>query len=229
MLWKFYDVFLCEQKIDMELKILTIIPARGGSRGVPRKNIRLLNGKPLIAYAIEAAAGSGVIDQLVVSTEDNEIADVARRHGAEVVIRPKELASDTALTEPVMTHALETLENGGYHPDFISLIQCTSPFLTSHVIKEAAGKVAGGGFDSCITVFYPRRHEFKWKKGEGGRFIPEHDPENRPRRQDIILPYHENGAFYITRTDLFKSSKNRFGGSSARVAAVFIDEASSLT
>lgn len=210
------------------LKILCIIPARGGSKGVPRKNIRPLNGKPLIAYSIEAALNSGVVEKLVVSTEDDEIAEVAKKFGAEVVKRPIELAEDTTLTEPVMIHALETVEKEGYKPDFVSLIQCTSPFLTSQVIQEAVEKVTEHGFDSCITVFSPDGYEFKWKKHESGRFIPEHDPENRPRRQNLVLPYHENGAFYITKAELFRKTKNRFGGNIARVIAVEMSERDSL-
>lgn len=209
-------------------KILAIIPARGGSKGIPYKNIKILDGKPLIAYTIEAGLRSGVIDRLVVSTEDREIAEVAKRYGAEVIHRPAHLASDDTLTEPVMLHALDLLEGQGYNPDCIALIQCTSPFLSLEVIRQAVEKVIKEGFDSCITAFYPQGYEFKWKKGEGGEFIPEHDPANRPRRQDMILPYHENGAFYITRTELFKKTKNRFGGRGARVTAVEMPERDSL-
>lgn len=214
--------------MENKKKVLAIIPARGGSKGIPRKNIKLLNGKPLIYYTIEAAIKSGVIDRLVVSTEDNEIADVAKSFGAEVIKRPKHLAVDTALTEPVMTHVLEVLALEGYAPDYVSLIQCTSPLLPSDVIRQAINMVGEGKFDSCITVFMPGGYEFKWKKGENGLFIPEHDPENRPRRQDLNLPYHENGAFYVTKTELFKKTHNRFGGSDALVTAIEMTEEDSL-
>ena len=210
-------------------KILSIIPARGGSKGIPRKNIRLLNGKPLIAWTIGAALESGVIDKLVVSTEDAEIAEIARKYGAEVVDRPMELAGDAVLTEPVMSHALEVVEAAGYKPDYVSLIQCTSPFLNKEIIREAAGKVLNQGFNSCITCFLPDRHEFKWRKEDlDEHFIPEHDVERRPRRQDLPKIYHENGAFYITKTDFFKKTKNRFGGSEARVTAILMNETESL-
>ncbi len=213
----------------MTNKILCIIPARGGSKGVPRKNIKLLNGKPLIHYTITAALKSGLIDRLVVSTEDDEIAEIAISLGVEVVKRPTELASDTTLTEPVMFHALKTVETEGYLPDYISLIQCTSPLLTADVVKDAVEKVVDNNdVDSCITVFSPEGYEFKWKKEENDLFTPEHDVENRPRRQDLDLPYHENGAFYITRTELFKKTKNRFGGNEARIAAIEMSEEDSL-
>lgn len=209
-------------------RILTIIPARGGSKGVPRKNIRLVAGKPLIAWTIEAAKKTGVISKLVVSTEDKEIANVAKEFGADVVERPIDLASDNAPTDPVMAHALEVCEAEGQEFDYVSLIQCTSPLLSAEVIKEAVKKVTTGGFDTCITVFYPDGYEFKWRKKDGDLFVPEHDVENRPRRQDLDLPYHENGAFYITKADLFKKTKNRLGGSDARVTAVVMSEADSL-
>lgn len=209
-------------------KILTIIPARGGSKGVPRKNIKLLNGKPLVYYAINAAKEGGVCSKIVVSTEDDEIATVAKSFGAEVVRRPEELAGDNVLTEPVMKHALKAVKDNGFIPDYISLIQCTSPFISSDIIKEAVAKVVGGDFDSCITVFMPDGYEFKWKKDENGLFSPEHDVENRPRRQDLNLPHHENGAFYITSVDLFEKTNSRFGGSGARVTAVEMSEEDSL-
>lgn len=196
---------------------------------MPRKNIRLLNGKPLIAWTIGAALESGVIDKLVVSTEDAEIAEVARKYGAEVVDRPMELAGDTIFTEPVMLHALEAVEAAGFIPDYVSLIQCTSPFLNKEIIREAVGKVLNQDFDSCITCFLPDGYEFKWRKEDiGGRFIPEHDVEHRPRRQDLPKIYHENGAFYITKTEFFKKTKNRFGGSEARATAILMNGAESL-
>lgn len=208
--------------------VLAVIPARGGSKGVLRKNIRPLNGRPLLSYAIEAAKQSGVIDKLVVSTEDTEIASVAREWGAYVVERPAELATDQALTEPVMRHALNEVRSSGFEPTHIALIQCTSPLITPEVIREAVSRVQKGDADSCVTVFYPEGYEFKWTKNADGTFMPEHDVEHRPRRQDIDLPYHENGAFYITSTELFEKTENRFGGNFAKVAGVLMSEIDSL-
>ncbi|MBI5045408.1 MAG: acylneuraminate cytidylyltransferase family protein [Candidatus Niyogibacteria bacterium] len=211
-------------------RIVTIIPARGGSKGVPRKNIKLLDGKPLIGYCIEVLKKSGVIDRVIVSTEDDEIATVSESLGAEIIWRPKELAADTALTEPVMEHALKEIEKKGYLPDYISLAQCTSPFLTETTIRQAVNAVVTNNFDSCITVFYPHTHEFKWRKSAENKdiFIPDHNVECRPRRQDLPKIYHENGAFYITTTALFKKTRNRFGGNLAKITAVEMNEEDSL-
>jgi CMP-N-acetylneuraminic acid synthetase len=209
-------------------KNLAIIPARGGSKGVPRKNIRLLDGKPLIYYTINSALKSGVIDKLIVSTDDDEIASIARSLGAEVINRPKEIAGDSIPTEPVMIHVIDMLNKQGYYPDNVALIQCTSPLLSSEVISQCVSSLNNSKFDSCITVFKPGGYEFKWTKKENSTFIPEHDINNRLCRQDINMPYHENGAFYITSVDLFKKTKNRFGGSLAKITAVEMTEDDSL-
>lgn len=217
--------------MNVELKKnLIIIPARGGSKGIPLKNIQPVGGKPLIYWAIKAAIDSEMVDRLIVSTDHNEIATIARESGAEVIIRPEDISSDFAKTEDVMSHVLSELEKDGYVPDFVSLIQCTSPFLTSDIIKKCVSTVTDDNtqFDSCITVFKPDGYEFKWKTSENKNFIPDHDVENRPRRQDLDLPYHENGAFYITKTDLYVKSKNRFGGNLARVTAIEMNEIDSL-
>lgn len=196
-------------------KILCIIPARGGSKGVPRKNIRDLAGKPLIYWTIKAAQESGIIDRFVVSTDDAEISEVAKSFGAEVIDRPAELATDGALTEPVMLHVLEVVEKEGYIPDYVSLIQCTSPFLTGEVVRQVAEKLIQNPsqFDSCSTYYKPH-YAFRWKKTEGDTFVSEYPVMNRPRRQDLKLefPYCGAGACYILSTDLFKKTKNRYGG-----------------
>lgn len=204
-------------------KVITIIPARGGSKGVPRKNIKLLNSKPLIAYTIEAALHSGVVDRVFVSTDDAEIAEVAKKFGAEVIDRPKELAGDKVTLEPVIRHALEFLEiNENYIPDFISCIQPTSPLLKPEIVKSCVNRVVSGGFDSCITAFLPETYEWKWKptydaSGKEVSFEPEVPVMKRVVRQDLPKIYHENGAFYITKTSLFKEVGHRWGGKMAVV------------
>lgn len=201
----------------MNCKILHIIPARGGSKGIPRKNIKLLNGKPLIAYSIEAALRSGVLDRIVVSTEDAEIAEVAKKFGAEVIERPKELAEDHVVLDPVIKHILETLEKQDCVPDFISLTQPTSPLLNAETIRQCVHKAVNQDFDSCITAFLPETYEWKWRSasnqsGEASAFEPEVPVTQRVVRQALPKIYHENGAFYITRTAMFKKTGHRWGG-----------------
>jgi CMP-N,N'-diacetyllegionaminic acid synthase len=212
-------------------KVLTIIPARGGSKGVSRKNIRDLAGKPLIYWTIKAAQDSGVVDRLVVSTEDEEIAEVARSFGAEIIDRPKELAEDATKTEPVMLHALDVLEKQGYQPDYVSLIQCTSPFLKSEVVRTVATKLIEhpDRYDSCGTYYEPH-YSFRWKKTEDDRFESEFPVMDRPRRQDLILeyPYCGAGACYIISTELFRKTGNRYGGNDARIGGVLISEQDAL-
>lgn len=212
-------------------KILAIIPARGGSKGIPRKNIRELAGKPLIYWTINAALNSGVIDRLVVSTEDEEIAVVAKSLGAEIIKRPQELAEDQAPTEPVMLHALDELEKEGYVPEYVSLIQCTSPFLTAEMVRRVAEMLIQnkGQYDSCGT-FYQPHYNFRYKKTSEGLFVSEFPVLNRPRRQDLVLdfPYCSAGACYITTTELFRKSENRYGGNDARIGGIEISEADAL-
>lgn len=212
-------------------KVITIIPARGGSKGVPRKNIKLLNGKPLIAYTIEAALHSGVVDRVFISTDDAEIAEVAKKFGAEVIDRPKELAGDKITLEPVIKQALEFLEiNENYVPDFVSCIQPTSPLLKPETVKACVNKVVNDGLDSCITAFLPETYEWKWKpvRDESGKeivFEPEVPVMKRVVRQDLPKIYHENGAFYITKTSLFKELGHRWGG---KMAVVEMSEEDSI-
>lgn len=212
-------------------KVLAIIPARGGSKGVPLKNIQSVGGHPLIYWSIKALLDSGVVDRVVVSTDHESVALHSKDFGAEVVWRPTHLSGDTASSESAIKHVIEYLEKEeGYSPEYVSLVQCTSPFLSAEVVRTCVEKVydAHNKYDSCITVFKPDGYEFKWRSDDDVVFVPDHDVEYRPRRQDLDLPYHENGAFYITRTELFKKTNNRFGGKDACVGAVTMTELDSL-
>ena len=195
----------------MKTKIIAIIPARGGSKGIPRKNIRVLAGKPLIAYSIEAALKSKYIGKTIVSTEDKEIAEKSREYGAEVIERPRELANDTAPTEPVLEHVVEWLkEHEGYTPDIVILLQPTSPFRTSEHIDEALDIFLNNDYDSLLSVC--PSHAFIWKVREDGAYPINCDFKSRPRRQDKELEYKENGALYIMKYETLISNHNRLGG-----------------
>lgn len=203
------------------MEYLAIIPARGGSKGIARKNLRELHGKPLIEWSIRSALQSARVGRVVVSTDDAEIADVARRAGADVPFRrPAELALDSTPTEPVMLHALDELEKSGYRPDGIVLLQPTSPVRRKGTIDAAIVLLEETGADSVVGVC--ENHHFFWRN----RNAPEalYDFRHRPRRQDIPAAarwYRENGSVYVTRTPLLRRERNRLGG---RIAMYVMSE-----
>lgn len=181
--------------------VLGLIPARGGSKGVPRKNIRVVAGKPLIAWTIEAALASGVLAQVAVSTEDAEIADIARYHGALVVDRPEALAQDSTPTLPVVAHAVSILNFNG---DAVMTLQPTSPLRTPTHIREATALFAADpNADSLVSVidvphiFHPRS---VMRIDDHGYLVPFFKGPMTTRRQDKEPVLARNGAaIYITR------------------------------
>jgi CMP-N,N'-diacetyllegionaminic acid synthase len=188
------------------MKVLGIIPARGGSKGVPGKNIRPLNGKPLIVYTIEAALASRLTD-VIVSTDDDAIANVAREAGANVPFRrPAELSGDSARSIPVAQHALKFMEevnNTVY--DAIMLLQPTAPFRTVEDINRALDILEATGADSVISVqdveaFHPARMKYL----DGDKLIdpPFCEAYENQGRQELRPMYIRNGAIYLTRRDV---------------------------
>lgn len=190
--------------------IIAIIPARGGSKGVPLKNIKELAGKPLIAYTIEAALNSKTLDRVVVSTEDKEIAQISRDYGAEVIMRPEELAIDRAPTEPVLEHVIKHLEEiEGYKVDIVVLLQPTSPLRNTQHVDKALETFFKNKYDSLLSVC--SSHAFLWRVDEEGVYPLNYDFRNRPRRQDREPEYRENGAIYITKYDILMKDHNYLG------------------
>lgn len=189
-------------------RVLAVIPARGGSKGVPRKNVRELAGKPLIAYTIECAlAVKHLLHRIVVSTDDDEIAAVARRWGAEVPFRrPAELAGDTVPMAPVLQHAVRFVEaRDGCRMDWVLLLQPTDPLRVPADVEEAMRLAAAGGCDSVISVVQVFAvHPILMKRIEDGRLLPYCIEEKEgSRRQDYQPPaYMRNGAVYFTRRDV---------------------------
>ncbi|EKE03810.1 MAG: hypothetical protein ACD_20C00148G0010 [uncultured bacterium] len=196
------------------MKIVGIIPARGGSKGVPRKNIKLLAGKPLVAYSIEAALKSKYIDKVVVSTEDDEIAQVSGEFGAEIVKRPVELAQDITKTAPVIVHAVNHLESKGYCPDIIVLLQPTCPLRDEKVIDAALEQLINSTKDSIFTGFVLSQAMPMWKKNSDNSITALYDYHLRPRRQEEHLRgtiYCENGAFYAITREAFEETGDFLG------------------
>ena len=195
----------------MAHKIVAIIPARGGSKGVPRKNIRLVAGKPLIAWSIEAALGAETVDAVYVSTDDDEIASISRSYGARIITRPLEISGDMASSESALLHAIETMASSGERPDRIVFLQCTSPLTESQDIDACVRKLESTSADSAFTAkefFY-----FIWKVAADGSCDGiNHDKRFRQRRQDRAPQYEENGAVYVMKTDGFCKAKHRFFG-----------------
>ena len=200
------------------MKILGVITARGGSKGIPGKNIKPLLGKPLIAYTIEAAKKSGVLDRLILSTDDTQIAEVAKKYGCEVpLMRPKteELAGDKATHLEVMRHAVSWLkEKENYYPDYTMILQPTSPLRQPFHIKEAVELILKTGADSAVSVSEVPDH-FNCSNNmiindKGLLKLINGSPiyKRVPRRQDRPKNYWSNGIIYLFKTDLLFNEAN---------------------
>lgn len=193
------------------MEILAIIPARGGSKGIPRKNIRPLAEHPLLTWTIAASLNAAQITRTVVSTDDEEIRTTALSYGAEVpLLRPAELSNDGAQTESALLHVLTTLkEKENYIPDAVVLLQPTSPIRFQGTIDAAITAFINGKFDAVLSVF--EGHHFHWRP-DG---TPLYDYKNRPLRQDLTDENRivaETGSLYVTKTETLCSEKNRLGG-----------------
>lgn len=195
-------------------KILCIIPARSGSKGLPRKNIRLLLGKPLIAWTIEAAKASSYIDTTIVSTEDAKIATLARKFGAEIpFMRPRRLARDNSKGMEVVLHAMNWLENHGEKYDLLMLLQPTSPLRKCEDIDKAIEFLFRKRAKAVISVC-PSEHHPWWSitltqakrinKFEKNKII-------NKNRQDLAVFYRINGALYLAYVDYLRKIKSFIG------------------
>ncbi len=211
------------------MRILGIIPARGGSKSVPRKNIKDLGGKPLIAWTIEAAKASGVFDRLILTTDDAEIAEVGKRYGAEVpFMRPPELAEDTTPTLPVLQHALTWLkERESYQPDAAMLLQPTTPFRSAEHIRGAVELFEKTGADSVVSVVeIPGNYNPHWAFKVDNDFhatlyLGGAIKTRIKRRQDLPKAYAPNGMIYLFRPKfLFDPVDPNFYGDDVRAYEV---------
>ncbi len=190
---------------------IAIIPARGGSKRIPRKNIKNFHGKPLITYSIEVAKTSKLFDKIVVSTDDEEIATIAQKYGAEVIMRPDELADDHTGTQDVVNHAIAYLKEQGESFDFLCTLYATAPLLQAKYLQEGFAKLkesnAVNAF-SATSMPFPIQRAFKLNdEGRCEMFMPEH---YMTRSQDLEEAYQDAGQFYWTKLGI-NSSEIMFG------------------
>lgn len=177
---------------------IAIIPARGGSKRIPRKNIKLFHGKPIIAYSIDAAKASGCFDKIIVSTEDQQIAQIAVEFGAEVpFLRPSKISDDNSTSLEVITHAVQWCENAGWNPEEVCCIYATAPFLLPNDIQKGYSLLTEDSvqFSFGATLFpFPIQRAIKIdEKGGVSMFSEEHE---KTRSQDLEDAYHDVGQFY---------------------------------
>jgi N-acylneuraminate cytidylyltransferase len=194
------------------MSVYVIVPARGGSKGIPGKNLRLVGGVPLVARTIAAALAASTVDRVFVSTDSHAIAEAAVAAGAELIDRPEVLSGDEASSESALLHALEALRaHDEADPDVVVMMQCTSPFTTPADVDATVSLVISGQADCAFTA--ARSHAFLWRVDTDGQAVAvNHDAAVRPRRQDREPEYVETGAVYAMRADGFRTSGHRFFG-----------------
>lgn len=193
-------------------RVLAVIAARGGSKGIPRKNLIDLCGKPLLAWSIEQARTASTITEVAVSSDSDEILAVAQAFGAVAVPRPAEISGDTASSESAWLHALDAREQQSGTFDLVVAMQATSPIREPADIDQAISLLSTERLDSLLTVCEVEDF-FNWRVGADGLAQPvNYDWRNRRRRQDIEKRYLENGSFYVFPPRLLRQSLNRLGG-----------------
>lgn len=201
------------------MSVVAVIPARGGSKQVPRKNLVPIAGVPLVARAIATARATPGIDRVAVSTDDDEIARIAAEHGAVVVSRPASLSGDTASSELALLHALDELGD----VDTLVFLQATSPFIDPVALGRAIERVSAGSEDVVFSAF--ETHVFLWRPSSDGAVGVNHDSGVRPRRQDRAADLQETGAFYVMNAVGFRAAKHRFFG---RIGVELTEERSAI-
>lgn len=199
-----------DYRVVPEPDILCVIPARGGSKGFPGKNIASLCGKPLIAHTILQAQQAKAKLRVLVSTDDDEIAAVSEAWGAEVVMRPPELASDRAPSEWALIHALSEVRRWGFEPSIIMMLQCTSPIRRSRDIDAALNMLYDTGADSLLSGV--AAHQFIWQGARNDVRPLNYDYRARPVRQYRASEWVENGSIYICKRWVLDELANRLGG-----------------
>lgn len=212
------------------MRVLGLIPARGGSKGVSSKNTRLLCGKPLLQYTAEAALGARLLSRVILSTEDEEIARVGESCGLEVpFIRPAELAEDETPTLPVVQHAVRWLENRGERFDAVCLLQPTNPLRLPEDIDGCIQLLETTDADAAVTISpVPAEHNPHWvyfQNGSGFLRLSTGEDTPIPRRQELPPAFHREGSVYVTRRDVLMDGNSLYG---TRLAGYPIDAVRSV-
>lgn len=199
------------------MSVVCIVPARGGSKGIPRKNLRPVGGVPLVARSVAAARAAARVDDVIVSTDDAEIAAVAEAFGARAVMRPDALATDTASSEAALLHVLEVLAGEGASHDLVVFLQCTSPFTTADEIDRCVAALDDPRAAAAFSV--AADHGFLWTHGPDGFAVGINHvwTEPRKRRQDLPPQFRETGSIYVMRTAAFLERRTRFCGPAVAV------------
>jgi CMP-N,N'-diacetyllegionaminic acid synthase len=198
------------------IRVLGLIPARGGSKGVPRKNLQPLCGKPLLQYTAEAALAARLLSCVILSTDDEEIAEVGRRCGLSVpFMRPAELARNETPTLPVVQHAVLWMEAQGEKFDAVCLLQPTNPLRRPEHIDGCIELLESGDADAVITVLaVPEEHNPHWvyfRQEDGTLRLSTSESTPIPRRQDLPAAFHREGSVYVTRRDVIINEQSLYG------------------
>lgn len=189
---------------------VAIIPARGGSKGIPGKNAMKVAGKPLIAWTIEQALNSSKIDSVWVTSDSKEILQIAEEYGSNTIIRPENISGDNASSEDAWIHAFNLIRES-FEVDLVVCLQATSPIRGSKDLDNAIDKFYRFNYDSLLSVTKIEDF-FEWKMTSSGAEAINYDYNQRKRRQDIEEKYLENGSFYIVKPEILIQNKNRLGG-----------------
>lgn len=212
------------------MRVVAIVTARGGSKGVPRKNVRMLGGKPLLAWTVEAARGASRLTRVILTTDDDEIAALGRTLGIEVpFIRPAELALDVTPTLPVVQHAVSWLETTGERYDAIVVLQPTSPLRTAATIDGCVQCFEATGADSVVTILpVPPEHNPHWvyfRDANGLLRLSTGESAPIARRQDLPPAFHREGSVFVVRRDVVMDRNSLYG---ERVVGYPVDPADSI-
>jgi len=190
---------------------VAIIPARGGSKGIPGKNLKEICGVPLVVHSIQHALGSRFVEKVIVSTDDPDIGHVSMRAGADIVWRPSDISGDTAPSEDALLHVLNTIKDMGEEPpELVVFLQATSPIRRSEDIDGAIRHLRDGGFDSVFSV--SPAHGFVWEVRDDCPVPLTYEPASRPMRQEFGERVMENGSIYVFKPSILHECKARTGG-----------------